>query len=321
VKVLAGPKQRLFSPKWGGAWGINILMLAAISGLWSTGYILILIADESLPPITLTAIRAALAAVVLLALCLALRRPLWRNGFFHRAYLAPTFLLATFPWALTAEGEHFVDAGLTSLMTSLTPISTFLIVTLVLREQRMAWPRLLGMALSLFGLALAIGWQGLASGRVEFAGLALVGAAFSMYGVNGILLARWGQGVDPLVSSFFATAYASALLAGAACLIERPWSLDPSRASLTALTVLGCVVTAGGYALYFTLVKRAGSMFASTWGYLVPALGVVVSAVWLHTPLGWTRLAGAALVVAGVILVNRRATASASGARSESPEG
>lgn len=287
-------------------------MLVAFSALWALGYSCIELAEDTIPPVTMMALRSASAAAALLLLCRALGRPLREARPWHPAYVIPAFLLSSFPWSLTGEGELYIDAGLTSVMTSLTPLSTFVIGALILRTEHSRWYRVLGLAVSLVGLVMAIGLEHLAQARVSFYGLGLVSTAFTLYGINGILLAKYGRGLDPLVTCTYAIGYGAVLLAAGAFLLEEPLAIRPRWDDLAATGFLGVVITAGGYALYFTTVQRAGALFASTWGYLVPAFGIVVSAVALGTPLGWSRLGGTALVIGGVMLVNLKGRAAAS---------
>ncbi len=287
---------------------LNVVLLVFLSLIWGLGYTCIQLADETIPPITMMAIRSLLATATLISACVILRRPLRQCSFWHPAYLAPALLITTFPWALTAEGEDYIDAGLTSVMTAITPMSTFVISALILRIDHANWVRLLGLVIGLVGLAVTIGIEHLLQAHVSFLGLACVSAAYIMYGINGVLLARWGRGLDPLVTCTYGIGYGSVLLTLGAFLFESPFAIHPRMEDVGALLLLGIVITAGGYGIFFYLVDRAGALFASSWGYLVPVFGVIISAILLGTPLGWQRMLGTALVIAGVVLVNLKGT-------------
>src|SRR3546814_20100115 len=67
----------------------------------------------------------------------------------------------------------------------------------------------------------------------------------------------------------------------AALIVDRPWTLDPTAASIATMLWLGVFPTAIGSLLYFRLVASAGAGFLAMTNYLVPALGVLWGALLL----------------------------------------
>ena len=61
------------------------------------------------------------------------------------------------------------------------------------------------------------------------------------------------------------------------------------------------------FVLWFGLLERYSATAMTSWLFLIPVFGVVAGAVVLHEPLTWRILAGAVLVVAGVLLTQRQA--------------
>jgi len=51
--------------------------------------------------------------------------------------------------------------------------------------------------------------------------------------------------------------------------------------------------------------RKLPGAVASVWFLLVPFVGVVVSALWLHEPVGWDVYMGGALIVVSVVLAAR----------------
>ena len=73
-------------------------------------------------------------------------------------------------------------------------------------------------------------------------------------------------------------------------------------ANVAALGVLGGAIA---LILFFRLVADVGATGAQTVSLLIPAFGMLWGAVFLGESLGGTALAGAALIVAGTVLVMR----------------
>jgi drug/metabolite transporter (DMT)-like permease len=71
--------------------------------------------------------------------------------------------------------------------------------------------------------------------------------------------------------------------------------------------------TALAWALWFSLVDSGEASRAAAYIFFVPLMSLVIGAVLLGETLGLSLLAGAALVVLGVYLVNRRSAKRAPG--------
>ena len=75
-----------------------------------------------------------------------------------------------------------------------------------------------------------------------------------------------------------------------------------------ALLGVGIISTGLGYLLFFTLSKRAGTVFTSFFGYLVPVFGFLLSTLFLGEVITLTHLFGGAIVLCGVAMINRSFT-------------
>lgn len=93
----------------------------------------------------------------------------------------------------------------------------------------------------------------------------------------------------------------SALLAvPLALVLNTPWSLDPSGASIAAIVWLGVGPTAIATILYFKLISSAGPTFMSFVNYLSPAVAVFLGVVLLNEKPGANAYAGLALILTGI---------------------
>jgi len=80
---------------------------------------------------------------------------------------------------------------------------------------------------------------------------------------------------------------------------------------LIAITVLGVLGTGIAYVINYALITTEGPTAASVVTYLVPAVSVALGATFLSEPTGPNLLGGAALILLGVALVQRRRSAGA----------
>jgi drug/metabolite transporter (DMT)-like permease len=118
-------------------------------------------------------------------------------------------------------------------------------------------------------------------------------AAAAIYG-------RGFDGLPPVVPALGSMLLGAMLLVPASLIVDRPWTLHPSMASLAALLGLSVCSTAVAFVIYFRLVQTLGSVGTTAQAYLRVPIGVAVGMTFLGeslTPAAWV---GFACVVSGV---------------------
>jgi drug/metabolite transporter (DMT)-like permease len=93
----------------------------------------------------------------------------------------------------------------------------------------------------------------------------------------------------------------AAILIPASLVVDQPWTLAPSAASLLALLALAVFSTALAFVIYFRLVQTLGSVGTTAQAYLRVPIGVAIGVVALGERLSSTAWLGLACVLAGVI--------------------
>lgn len=112
---------------------LHVALLLLFSALMGGVFPLVKIAEQTITPLTLAMSRAVLAALFLLFVVgIVMKRNLALLISQWRIYAILAALLSVFFVSL-AEAEEYIAAGLSSLLTCLIPITTFLAATLVLR--------------------------------------------------------------------------------------------------------------------------------------------------------------------------------------------
>jgi drug/metabolite transporter (DMT)-like permease len=121
-----------------------------------------------------------------------------------------------------------------------------------------------------------------------------------------VLIKRWGSGVHPLSLSAVPMLIASLVMGAVAFAVERnrPPVLDArSVGALLYLAVLGSAVT---FTVYYWLLARLAATRLALTSYLIPIVAGAVGALLFEEPLRPRVLAGAALILFGVLIVSRR---------------
>ena len=265
---------------------------------------LIEIAEQFIGPLTLAMSRAVLAAIVLLVIVgWGMKRDLTPLLSQWRAFTILGALLSMF-FVSIPEAEERIPANLSSLLTCVIPISTFLIVTLVLNWDRFALSGLLGSILALSGVAMFIGLEKIEFGNSQLWGVGMIVAGYFIYAIF-LIYSRACQ-FDPFVATTGTMVYVSVILAVVAFTLEQPLELRAGRDAVLATLVIGVFSTGLAYAVLNYLITNAGVIFASTSGYFIPVFGIMIGYFIVDEPITWLQLVGLGMTLAGAWLVNRR---------------
>ena len=282
----------------------SLALIGLLALLWGASFPLIKIAVETIPPLTVAAIRAFLGGALLLALVAPHARLLWRTAREGDFFVSQGIFNAVLPWALVAWASRIIDAGLTTILNSLSPIFIFLITWAITRHEPATGRKFLGVALGLAGVITIVGPSALAGlGSHLTAEVACIAGSLS-YGIAAVI----GRRYDKLPSLVPA---AGSALAGAAMLVPlalafESWPANASARSLAAVLALSVFSTAAGFVVYFRLLATIGSISTASQAYLRIVVGVGLSVLFLGERLEPSHGVGLALVVAGVIAMTIR---------------
>ncbi|MEM8591191.1 MAG: DMT family transporter [Pseudomonadota bacterium] len=277
----------------GAGWGIT-QPLAKIAV--STGY----------QPFGLIFWQLAITATVLGAVSLARGRGLPFNRGTLRVYLMIAFIGTLIPNSASYQAVVHLQAGLMSVLLSIIPMLAFP-VALLLRLERFAFLRLLGLLLGLCGVLLIVLPDASLPDRSLVGWVFVALLAPCCYAWEGNLVAKYGlAGLDP-IQALFGASLLGAIIALPLTLSAGQWinpSAEWSRAdfALIASSLIHAVV----YTTYVWLVSRAGPTFAVQVSYLVTGFGVLWAVILLseaYSPYIWAALG---LMLAGMALVQPR---------------
>jgi drug/metabolite transporter (DMT)-like permease len=272
--------------------------------LWSSGFLAGSLATRASPPFALTVWRFLLAAVLLVGVAVLTRAP-WPRG--RRAWrdLVITGVLlqgVQFGAAYGALGFG-VPAGLGALVLCLSPALVAVLAGPVLGERlgRRGW---WGSGLALLG-ALVAGAHHLLGAGGSPAGIALLLLGLAGFAGGTLYQKRTGATMD------LRTGTAVQLLAGAllvlpiALLTEHGLPLPSTGSGVAALVWIVVMNSIAGAVLLFVLLRRGTGTGTSGLLYLVPPVTAVLAVPVLGQPLEPLTVAGFALTLVGVVLVNR----------------
>ena len=288
---------------------INLALLVLLATLWGAAYTLVKIGVETIPPLTLIAARTLIAGGILLAIMRLRGITMPRDPAVWKRFMIQSCLNSVIPFTLIAYAQQHVGAGLATILGSNSPIFAFLLALLFVRHERPTLRQSFGVAAGLAGICLVVGVDALNGlGQDVIAQLALVLSAV-LFGA-AVLFGRNFNGLDPMVPAAGSLICGAVMLTPLSLIIDRPWTLTPSAAYITALIALAVFSTALAFVIYFRLIQTLGPVGTTAQAYLRVPLGVGLGVVVLGETLSPTIWIGLVCVVAGIaaITIPKRAT-------------
>ena len=273
-----------------------LVMLLAL--LWGAGFPLTKVAVETIPPLTVAAVRALLGGLLLLAVLGPRAAATWEAATRRGGFLVQATFTCVIPWTLVAWATRTIDAGLATILNSLSPIFIFVLTWAITRHEPATPRKFVGVLFGLSGVIAIIGMNALSGvGTHTMAELACVAGSLS-YAVAAIVGRRYDR-LPPLVPAAGAALTGAAILVPLALAVEG-LPLQPSARSMLAVLGLAVFSTGAAFVVYFRLLSTIGSIATASQAYLRIVIGVGLSVAFLDEQLTASLVAGLALVVAGV---------------------
>lgn len=285
-------------------------LLALLGMIWGGSFFFARVAVVHVPPATLVLLRVAIAALALhvyVAGRFDLYSTLWAR---RREFLVLGLINNAVPHMLIFLGQTEIGAGLASILNATTPIFTVLIANRLTEDEKLSTRKLAGCLVGLAGTAVLIGPSALAplaggDGPPLWAVILPVLAAAS-YGAAATYGKRFRTVAPPVTAAGQLTA-STLLMLPVACMIDTPWLLPaPPLPAVLAVLALALLSTAYGYILFFRIMAEAGATNTSLVTLLVPPSAILAGMVFLGEKLTTLGIAGMALVLAGLVVLDGR---------------
>ncbi|WP_159450118.1 DMT family transporter [Demequina sp. NBRC 110056] len=279
-----------------------------VSLAWGSSFLFIAVALREFAPAQVGLGRLLFGAVVLIAMVAALRRLprlTWRAVVSLGVVGA---FMSGIPLILIPLAQQHLTSILASLLNATTPLWTALFVALLIPSERVSRLQLVGLVLGAAGIAVLLGAWNVADFPAVGAGLML--AATACYGIGStlsrVLLNRVHE--SPVVLSATQISLSVLIVAPFALAAPAPeaGAIALDSVSLWAIIALGVTGTSFAYVWFWKIVKAAGATTATSVTYVVPVVATVLGVVVLGERLHWYEPVGAAIVLTGVWLAQRK---------------
>jgi len=280
---------------------ISLFSIATL--IWGSTWLAITFQLGSVAAEASVVYRFALAALMLAAWCLATGRSLRFPAAQHAWLASQGALLFGLNYLCVYWAEQHIASGLVAVLFSLIVFLNLVGVRMFFAtpvNRRTA----LGAALGVAGVTLLF-WRELAGMQTDALRGILFGLAATVFASGGNLLAVRNQrrGIPLLPGVAWGMTYGTLTIAIVAALNDIVWTFDPRPGYVLSLLYLAAFGSVIAFAAYLTLLGKIGAACAGYVGVAVPVVALLLSTVFEHYEWTLPALAGAALCIAGNVLV------------------
>jgi drug/metabolite transporter (DMT)-like permease len=301
------------------------LVFITLAFVWGSSFLWIKVGvTEGLTPLMLVAYRLWIGFLFLLVVgrLTGARLP-------HRRTLALQLglvglLNTAVPFVLITWGEQWIASALASILNGLVPLFTIVIAALVLRDEPITVNRLVGLLVGFAGAVLLLGRNlgptPTADAQLALAGELAVVLASVCYAFAAVVFrSRFSgkdvidepvqglRGMNPVefaLPPVFFGAIASTVLALVIDVRAGVAITPPNVTAWIALVWLGTLGSGLAYVLYFQLLKAWGATRSTLVTYAMPIVGLALGVIILGERIDLQIVAGSALIIGGIALVN-----------------
>lgn len=255
-----------------------------------------------LPSSVIALVRGAVGAAFLLLLARFRHTPIDRAALRRRwQLLLLSAAMMSFNWITLFEAYRYTTVATATLCYYMAPIFVTLISPVLLRE-RLTARKLLCVFLALAGMVFVSGVpQSGLPGPSEAKGILLALCSAALY-AGVILINKYLAGVPAYDRTLLQLACAAAVMIPYILLTEDLSAMSVTPLGAVLLLIVAVFHTGWCYALYFGSMTVLSAQTVALFSYIDPIVAILLSALLLREPLGWSGILGAALVLGSTLV-------------------
>ncbi len=269
---------------------------------WGSTFAAVKIGLDSVPPILFGGMRSVLGGGLMVVLAFA-RSGVPRLRDTWPAYAVLTLLNVVLFFSLQTLAIMELPSGLAAVLIYLQPVLTGVLATPLLGES-LTWLKIVGLLVGFSGIVVVS--AGALEGHVSGLGVGYAVSGALVWSLGTIAFKRYADRVDvwwAVALPFLVGGIVMSLAGG----IVEGTAIEWSSQFVVAFVYASVIGTAMSWSLWFGLVGSGEAGRVASYIFFVPIVALITGGLVLGETLGASLLIGAALVIVGVYLVNRRA--------------
>ena len=282
----------------------SILAFVLLILFWGSTFSAIKIGLGYAPPVLFAGMRTLLCGVVIVLAALVwggkvnLRRDWW-------VYLSLAVLNAACFMGLQTLTILYMPSGSAAVMIYLQPILVGLLAFLILGEPLSA-AKVVGLLLGFSGIVAVSVGSIFGSGLGTPLGVAIGVSSAVFWALGTVYFKKYGERLSTLWSVALPFTLGGVFLMGLALVLGPFSEISWTGTFVASLLYTSLIGTASAWVLWFGLVSVGEASRVSAYVFFVPLVSILIGALLLGETLSLSLVIGAALVISGIYLVNRR---------------
>ncbi|MEO3999235.1 DMT family transporter [Mesorhizobium sp. CAU 1732] len=285
---------------------IDTFAAVAMVGLtffWGLNQVAVKVSNVGYNPIFAVLLRSAIACVLVYLWCRYRRIPIFRRDGTLIAGIAAGVLFGA-EFALIFLGLDFTTAARGALMVNTMPFWVLLGAHFMLGE-RMTLQKFAGLVLAFSGVALVFSDRLSLPDASAIWGDLMCLAAGILWAATTLVIKGSRLSGASAEKTLLYQLVVSAIIVVPFLPLAGPLLRDPTALATGSLLFQAVFIVAFTYVLWFWLMRRYPASALSNFAFLTPAFGVLCGGVLLNEPLSIRIFLALALVIAGLLVVNR----------------
>ena len=282
-----------------------IFVYAVLCLIWGSTWIAIKLGLSDAPPLYSSGIRFAIAATFLYSVVLArkLQIPGKLSDILKLGY--PGIFMFGASYAFVYSSELYISSALTAVLFASYPLFVAFLSIWILPDERLRPLGWTGLAMGLVGIII-ISYDSLQTSDDIFLGtlLALCGSLVAAYGML-IHKQRFNK-VNIFVSTSIQMTFGCIPLILAAFIFEDISQFQITTTSVGSILYLAVFGTIVAFLGYFWLLKKITAVSASLIALITPVVAIFIGVFFFSEALSVKIVIGTALILTGILLVNRK---------------
>ncbi len=283
-----------------------ILALTGVALIWGTTYLGIRVAVQTIPPWFVAAFRQTIATVILLIILLRKNELTWKGWTYAKRQMILSSLMIVGANGLTTVAEQTVPSGLTSLLTSLSPLFVF-IGSVILGLQKPSLKGFAGVLIGFLGVAFIFreGISELLDPNYK-TGIMFLSFAISGWTIGTLYIKKYNQKTDNIFLDLFYQFAFSAVIQFILALIfskdvnVSDWSMN-SMLAIAYLAIFGSVIA---FFCYHYALKKVSATEVSILNYFNTVIALFLGWLILNEVITVDILIATVLIIVGVFITN-----------------
>lgn len=287
--------------------GLASSMMVGLCVIWGVQQVAIKSAAADITPLLQVALRSGMAGLAVLILMLVRQRKIP----FSAKTLRPGLLvgvLFSVEFMFVAEGLRFTTAAHMAVFLYTAPIFAALGLHFLVPEERLSGLQWSGVGITFVGVMVAF-LPGAHSAAAPHASNMLLGDLFGLlagafWGMTTLVVRRSALSSGSATMTLFYQLAGAFVLLGALALLTGQTQFRLTPVSVSSMVFQTVVVTFASYLAWFSLLRRYQASRLGILSFMTPVFGIIAGVVFLNEPLKINFIAGAVLIMLGILTVS-----------------